>query len=73
MKIMKKTVGLILALTLILLQAAATVPKAITMGTLEGTKYTNEYFGLELNVPESWHIATEEKSRYYASRSGGHR
>jgi len=62
MKIMKKTVGLILALTLIFATGCSNgAKKAITMGTLEGTKYTNEYFGLELNVPESWHIATEEE------------
>ena len=31
------------------------------MGTQEGTKYTNDYFGLELGIPEDWHIATEEE------------
>ncbi len=62
MKIIKTTVGLILAASLVFATGCSnSAKKAITMGTLDGTKYTNEYFNFELNVPESWHIATEEE------------
>ena len=62
MKLFKSTLSLILAASLIFATGCSnSAKKAITMGTLDGTKYTNEYFGLELNVPESWHIATEEE------------
>ena len=72
MKIIKTTVGLILAASLIFATGCSQKnnssngkddanAKKITMGTQEGTKYTNDYFGIELNVPESWHIATEEE------------
>ncbi len=70
MKIIKTTVGLILATSLIFAAGCTKndnasnkggTAKTITMGTLEGTKYTNDYFGLELDIPEDWHIATEEE------------
>ena len=61
MKLFKSTLSIILALSLIFAELQQRCPKAITMGTLDGTKYTNEFFGLDLNVPESWHIATEEE------------
>jgi hypothetical protein len=62
MKLFKSTLSIILALSLIFATGCSNgVKKAITMGTLDGTKYTNEFFGLDLNVPESWHIATEEE------------
>jgi hypothetical protein len=62
MKLFKSTLSLILAASLIFATGCSnSAKKAITMGTLDGTKYTNEYFNFELNVPESWHIATEEE------------
>jgi hypothetical protein len=35
--------------------------KSITLGKQEGSKYTNDYFGLDLDVPEGWTIASEEE------------
>lgn len=70
MKIIKTTVGLILAASLFFATGCSQQnnasnsngnSKTITMGTQEGNKYSNEYFGLELTVPEEWHIATEEE------------
>ncbi len=62
MKLFKTTVGLILAASLIFATGCSnSAKKTITMGTLDGTKYTNEFFGLELNVPDSWYIASEEE------------
>lgn len=61
-KLFKTTVGLILAASLIFATGCSnSAKKTITMGTLDGTKYTNEFFGLELNVPDSWYIASEEE------------
>jgi hypothetical protein len=71
MKIIKSTIGLFLAASLIFAagcgkkdtpnEAGKSAPKTITMGTQDGNKYTNDYFGLELNVPEGWTIASEEE------------
>ena len=83
MKIIKTTVGLILAASFIFATGCSQKnnssngkdnanAKTITMGNQEGNKYTNDYFGLELDVPEGWTIASDEESgetdkRYVAS------
>jgi len=70
MKALKTTLGLLLAASLVFAtgcnknQNASKeneTKKTITLGTQEGTKYTNEYFGLELKLPEGWTIASDEE------------
>lgn len=70
MKIIKSTIGLLVAASLIFATGCTnndtqnkdgSTKKTITLGTQEGTKYSNDYFGLELNVPEDWTIASEDE------------
>ena len=74
MKIIKTTVGLILAASFIFATGCSQKnnssngkdnanAKTITMGNQEGNKYTNDYFGLELDVPEGWTIASDEEKK----------
>ncbi|MGI6621878.1 MAG: hypothetical protein ACOX4T_01790 [Acetivibrionales bacterium] len=71
MKIIKTTAGLILAVSLVFAVGCSKNgnqstsnskdSKTVTLGVQEGRKYTNSYFGLELNVPEGWYVASEEE------------
>ena len=71
MKIIKTTAGLILAVSLVFAVGCSQNgnqstsnskdSKTVTLGVQEGRKYTNSYFGLELNVPEGWYVASEEE------------
>lgn len=67
MKLLKTAASLFLAASLVFAagcgknETTNANKKELTLGVQEGTKYSNDYFGFELNVPEEWYVATEEE------------
>lgn len=72
MKILKSAAGLLLAASLIFSTGCGktdnssnknneVTTKVINLGAQDGAKYSNDFFGLELNVPEEWHVANDEE------------
>lgn len=57
--------SLILGLMLLVFTVGAAAASDITpdLGSLDGTRYTNQYFGLQLTLPENW-MASEAKFPY---------
>jgi len=37
--------------------------KSLDLGTMEGTKYSNEYFNMTLELPESWTVLSEDEKK----------
>ncbi|WP_058486461.1 hypothetical protein [Defluviitalea phaphyphila] len=37
--------------------------KELILGTFENNKYSNDYFGFTMELPEDWHIATDEEKK----------
>lgn len=59
MNIRKKTLAVLLLLMILLNVGCKSESKKLDIGTFEGNTYKNDYFGLELNIPEEWTILDE--------------
>ncbi len=61
MKALKNITVFILILAIVLAVGCAPSADKVTIGKLDGTVYTNDYFNLKLELPAEWHVATEEE------------
>lgn len=60
MTITKKMLAVLLVLMILLnVGCKSESKKKLDIGTFEGNTYKNDYFGLELNIPEGWTILDE--------------
>lgn len=44
--------------------------KEISVGTFEGNNYINEYFGFTMELPQEWHMVTDEEKEFLLNASG---
>ncbi len=51
---MKKIITFLLFISLCMGMIGCSSKKEVTLGSLDGEKYTNDYFGIEITVPEEW-------------------
>lgn len=60
---MKKTKSAIIVLLLVVLTFSTSCKskKTISMGKMDGNTYKNDYFGLSLEIPNGWIIASDEE------------
>lgn len=60
-KFKKITALLLLAVIFILGVTACSKNEEVTLGEVKNGKYTNEYFGMELDVPDGWTVYTQDE------------
>lgn len=51
---MKRTVIIVLLLSLFTMMTGCSDTKEVSLGSFEGDRYTNDYFGVEITIPEEW-------------------
>lgn len=56
-----KRIALLLAVLLVFTMAACTPEPQLTLGTYDGNSYSNEFFGLSFDVPESYTILSRSE------------
>ena len=64
---MKKMIIGVLLLSLCLGLIACTNTKDVSLGSLDGERYTNDYFGIEITVPEDWTKLNSEQQEQLAN------